>query len=437
MHILMITNHGMHQWQVVPGLPDTGGQNVFVNEFSQALADLGFEITIVNRGGYPDPISGELRRGVQKKDDLQRLVYLDDGLSQFVRKEDMNGRLPQLLPALQQALQDTPIDLIISHYWDGARLGVLYNRTLAHPVTHIWIPHSLGTIKKRNMPPESWDDLRIDERISIERELVTQVDGIGTTSSLIQESLTADYGYHGLTLFLPPCIDLQRYQPRQISETHDVWAFLSQSAGLSPQEVQNRTIITEISRTDSTKRKDLLLRAFARVHEQFPDTLLVIAIDEKREGLAVDLAKLIEDLGLRGSVAPVGSVWKLLPAIYAVTDIYCTPSEMEGFGMSAQEAAATAVPVVASNLVPFVGEYLLGNKGESVAASDKGSPMQIGEGGIVVEAGDEDGFVEALQLLVSNTEMRRQMGQAAYQATVPYFTWQNLIPRFLDQIGLA
>ena len=63
--------------------------------------------------------------------------------------------------------------------------------------------------------------------------------------------------------------------------------------------------------------------------------------------------------------------------------------------------------------------------------------MQIGEGGIVVEAGDEDGFVEALQLLVSNTEMRRQMGQAAYQATAPYFTWQNLIPRFLDQINLA
>jgi transcriptional regulator len=29
-HILMITNHGIHQWQIIPGLPDTGGQNVSI-----------------------------------------------------------------------------------------------------------------------------------------------------------------------------------------------------------------------------------------------------------------------------------------------------------------------------------------------------------------------------------------------------------------------
>ena len=41
-HILMITNHGIHLWQVIPGLPDTGGQNVFVNQFTAALAEQGF-----------------------------------------------------------------------------------------------------------------------------------------------------------------------------------------------------------------------------------------------------------------------------------------------------------------------------------------------------------------------------------------------------------
>jgi hypothetical protein len=45
-HILMITNHGMHHWKIIPGLPDTGGQNVFVNEFSDALANQGFRIRI-------------------------------------------------------------------------------------------------------------------------------------------------------------------------------------------------------------------------------------------------------------------------------------------------------------------------------------------------------------------------------------------------------
>ena len=82
MHILQITNHGMHQWEVVPGLPDTGGQNIFVNMFSDALADLGFDITIVNRGGYPDPISGQLRRGIDRKDEHQRILYIEDGLEE-------------------------------------------------------------------------------------------------------------------------------------------------------------------------------------------------------------------------------------------------------------------------------------------------------------------------------------------------------------------
>ena len=54
--------------------------------------------------------------------------------------------------------------------------------------------------------------------------------------------------------------------------------------------------------------------------------------------------------------------------LYNATSVYCTPSVMEGFGMSAQEAAATARPVVASNLVPFVCEYLVGRPGDDVAA---------------------------------------------------------------------
>jgi len=69
----MITNHGIHQWQVIPGLPDTGGQNVFVNQFTEALAKLGFRITIVNRGGYSHPVTGEPQRGLCYQDENQRI----------------------------------------------------------------------------------------------------------------------------------------------------------------------------------------------------------------------------------------------------------------------------------------------------------------------------------------------------------------------------
>jgi glycosyltransferase involved in cell wall biosynthesis len=432
-HVLMITNHGIHQWRVIPGLPDTGGQNAFVNQFTAALAKLGFRVTIVNRGGYPHPVTGERRKGVRYRGDYQRILYLEDGLPDFVRKEDMDERIPYLVESLKRFMdaETDKVGLIISHYWDGAKLGVLYNRTLLQPATHIWIPHSLGAIKKRNVSPQQWPDLRIDERISIERSLMTggELDGIGATSSKIKQSLEEDYGCAGRILFLPPCVDPERFHPREVPDEDEIWPFLSQRCGLSPEEVRHSKIVTEISRTDATKRKDVLIMAFSVAQRQIPNSLLVVSIDENAGALAGDLEQLIRSLDLQDRVAVVGSISSLLPTVYAVTDVYCTPSVMEGFGMSAQEAAATAVPVVGSHLVPFVSEYLLGDGVEGH------HPIRRGKGAVVVQADDVDGFAAALELLLADDDLRREMGANAYRITVPYFTWPHRVAAFLDQIG--
>ena len=283
-HVLMITNHGMHQWKVTPGLPDTGGQNVFVNRFTAELAQQGYKITIVNRGGYEHPITHEMRRGFHYRDDVQRILYLQDGLDEFVRKEEMADRLPHLATALDETLtlEGASIDLILSHYWDGAALGMRTHRRQPSPVPHVWIPHSLGAVKKRNVARETWADLRIDERIAIEQELVAEVDGVAATSSTIRAALREDYGYDGPDLFLPPCVDTDRYHPRDIDARDPIWSFLAERAGLTPDEVRERAIVTEISRTDTTKRKDVLIEAFARAHAEVPESLLVVAIDERR-----------------------------------------------------------------------------------------------------------------------------------------------------------
>jgi glycosyltransferase involved in cell wall biosynthesis len=161
----------------------------------------------------------------------------------------------------------------------------------------------------------------------------------------------------------------------------------------------------------------------------------VVSIDNSQQDLAGDLKHLIHTLGLSSHVAVVGSVWELLPTLYAVTDVYCTPSVMEGFGMSAQEAAATRVPVVASHLVPFVTEHLLGTDVEEVYVEEGKPPLELGEGAIAVQADAVEGFAHALDLLLSNDELRQRMGQNAYHITVPYFTWDNMVTLFLEEIG--
>lgn len=438
MHILMITNHGLHAWKVIPGLPDTGGQNVFVNEMSAALAKLGHEVTIINRGGFADPVSGEWRRGVHQKDGKQRILYLEDGLPEFVRKEDMESRIPFLVGSLKNQLegQFSPVDLIVSHYWDGAKLGIEFNKTLAEPALHIWIPHSLGVIKKGNLPPEQWKGLRLNERISIEKNLVKELDGVGSTSALITQKILEEYEYTGKLYFLPPCVDQGRYHAREVPADHQIWDFLSQQSGLSPREIRDRQIVTEISRTAITKRKDVLIKAFALAHQRFTDSFLVVAIDQREEELASELTNLIRDLSITDHVAVVGSIWDLLPTLYAVTDIYCTPAIVEGFGMSAQEAAATSVAVVASDRVPFVTEYLLGDEPQIIPSDDDNRSIQLGDSALVVEADDIHGFAKGMVMLLSDQEMRDKIGQHAYQATVPYFTWDNMVARFLKELAV-
>lgn len=430
-HVFMVTNHGVHEWEVVPGLTDTGGQNVFVNQFAEELVAQGYKVTIANRGGYPHPVTGAPHNGMVYNGDFQRIIYLEDGLQKFVRKEDMGDQVEQLAAFLTEFLkkESLPVDMIISHYWDAAVVAEMSRRAYGHAIPHIWVPHSLGALKKRNVSPERWEDLRIDERIQAERDILTQVDRVASTSPIISQALKEEYGYQKALLWLPPCVSTARYHPRCVTQEAPVWQVLSAGSGLTHEEIGARKIITEISRTDSTKRKDVLLKAYARIVEKFHKTLLVVSIEEEKEPLGPELMKLIDTLGLRGHVAVLGSVWDLLPDIYALTDIYCTPSVVEGFGMSAQEAAATAVPVVASRQVPFATQYL---HGEPLVFDEHAVSMR--GGAMIVQPDDVGGFAEALALLLSDDALRVMMGNKAFETTVPRFTWPKVVENFMEEV---
>jgi len=436
-HILMITNHGVHEWDVVPGLPDTGGQNVYVNQFTEALIGMGYRVTIANRGGYPHPKTGRPQRGqVYHTSGHARIIYLEDGTDEFIRKEDMDDQLPELAENLRHQIGEhgDEFELIISHYWDAGKLGILVNNANPVRVPHIWIPHSLGALKKRNMEPSTWADLRIDERIACEREILKSIDAAVSTSTAIRDTFKNDYCYDA-RYFLPPCIDQDRYRPRTATEVEGVWSYLAERCGASVDQLRKKKFITEISRTDHTKRKDVLINAFRLVKDEVPEAMLLVAIDPHAQSQYDRLMAQISELGLSDDVIALGSVWDMLPLVYSATDVYCTPSVMEGFGMSAQEAAASGKPIVASNLVPFVVEYLIGPEPQRVEVESK--DILFGQGGVVVQADCVQGFANALVTLLKDDKRRQQMGDKARHITVPYFTWKHLTEQLLKDLGVT
>ena len=435
-HILTITNHGIHEWEVSPGLTDTGGQNIFVNQFSDALVRQGYKITIINRGGYLHPTTGVMRTGFHYKSPHQRIYYLEDNIESFIRKEDMGDFLPGLEDALRDFILEDglPIDLLLTHYWDAGILGLSIQNILPDLTPHIWIPHSLGAIKAKMFSAEQQLALRMDERIQAETYILDHIDGVGATSGTIRDSFRDDYDFAGKVYWLPPCVDMDRYHQQSIRNDDPIWKLLNLNINQPPEVLQKKKIITEISRTDRTKRKDILIRAFAKVHQQEPDTLLVVSINREQGDLARDLMGLINTLGIQDAVAVVGSIWEELPSLYNITDIYCTPSIMEGFGMSAQEAAATGVPVVACDKVVFVTEYLLGDQPVQVNLVGE-HHYALGDGAIVVPADDVEGFSAAMITLLQDNQLRTRMGDAAYHITIPYFSYDNIVSEFISDLS--
>ena len=231
---------------------------------------------------------------------------------------------------------------------------------------------------------------------------------------------------------MPPCIDTTRFHPFEVKKEDSIWEFLSQHSSVKRDELQKKRIITEISRTDRTKRKDVLIRAFAEIHKKYADTLLLLTIADYGD-VADELRALIAELDIQESIIVLGNVKEWLPKIYNLSAMYCTPSVMEGFGMSAQEAAACACPVIASDLVPFATEYLLGNDIHHNHECD----LQIGEGAVVFSHDSVPSLVCAMELLLCDPKITQKSAENALKITIPYFTWDRRVADFLKQVSIA
>ena len=132
--VALITNHGYAGPQPPIGnAPDTGGQNVYVNDLAQALENVGYEVYIFARGGFPEFESQQLRAGEARMTDHIRYVYLPGGGNQFLRKEDISLALGEqgenlyvYVNEMARGLGCKPWDVfefINTHYWDAGVLG--------------------------------------------------------------------------------------------------------------------------------------------------------------------------------------------------------------------------------------------------------------------------------------------------------------------------
>ncbi len=430
---LLITNHGYAGVEVpVGGAPDTGGQVFYVNSLALALQELGYSVTIAARGGFPHFGSDRLREGEEQLAEHVRYLYVPGGGDAFIRKEDIAPALPAQLDWLEafvgqqaRAAGCAPWEvyrLINTHYWDAAVLGVGLAQRWGVD-RHVWTPHSLGALKEdnyRGKPPRVVEPLRFAERKAEERAICAGTRRFASTSDEIGQWLRSYYGVPAERIFdFPPCVDMSVFRPRSDDELDATVAWLAGRTGWDPAALRGGELVFEASRNDTTKRKDLVLRAFARAAAERPAARLFVAggpdNDVQRQLRAIRDADPV--LRRQAHLFEGKLPDEHLGPLFSLAGIYATPSEMEGFGMSAAQAAAAGSTLVCSGLVPFAVQY-------------------AARAAHIVAAGDELGFAAALEALLADPDERARRGRALVEATRA-LDWVAVTRAFLGFLDLA
>lgn len=104
-------------------------------------------------------------------------------------------------------------------------------------------------------------------------------------------------------------------------------------------------VVVHMSNFRPVKRPRAVVEIFARIAAKVPSRLLLIG-DGPELGAALETAK---RLGVSDSVKALGEQEHILPLL-SIADLFLLPSEQESFGLSALEAMACEVPVVASRV---------------------------------------------------------------------------------------
>lgn len=404
--ICMLSVHGYFDPVPVLGATDTGGQVTYVLELSNHLAALGLKVDIFTRrfGGRTeaDPVSDNVR--------VIRIAAGGDG---FIRKEDLFPHLDELADNLASYIDrhNLEYDLLHSHYWDAGYVSMKLSKRLGIPF--IYTAHSLGAWKKEQMgddPAEMEKTFKFSERIrwenvifrSARAQTVTTVDG--------RESYKRLYDFESEDMaVIPPGVDTRRFRPL--------------TAGEKDHELNvPEPFVFALSRIDSNKGLDYLIRAFARVKDESDAYLVIGGGSRKPKAHEIEvkenLVEIVESLGLGGRVIFTGYITdELLDTYYRKCRVFVLPSRYEPFGMTVLEAMACGTTVVATR---FGGiRHVLTDRTDSILVD----PSRAEElGGAIVE-------------LLGDAELSRRLAGNGLELIRERFSWENIARQTLDFYG--
>ena len=306
---------------VIPSVgPQRGGPSVLMRTLARALSQSGMEVHVATTDDN-GPECLPVPHGVPQQEDGATFWYFP----RQTRFYTFSWPLTRWLARHVREFDLVHIHALFSYAAFPAAL-------LAHRAGVPYIVRPLGTLNRwgiRNRRP--WLK-KLSFRV-LESRILASAAGIHYTSE--QERVEAgELGISAHPIVIPNAVELPVRQ-----------------ASWPVHAIADRKIILFLSRIDRKKGLDLLFEAFARVRNQCPAAVLVLA-GTGDPALVASLKHDAERLGIASDVVWAGFLagddkWAALSG----ADVFVLPSYSENFGIALVEALACGCPVVLSDQV--------------------------------------------------------------------------------------
>jgi sucrose-phosphate synthase len=436
-YLVLISIHGLirgHDLELGRDA-DTGGQIKYVVDLAKALAehDAVEKIDLITRRIVDETVSDDYAIPVEVLSDKARIVRIDAGPEEYIPKEQLWDHLDSFMDNLTSWLNEQPRmpDVVHSHYADAGYVGVRLANLLGVPLIHTG--HSLGRDKRNRLLASglSHDEIEctynMARRIDAEEEILANADLVITSTHNEIEAQYGLYNYYDPERMsvVPPGTDLTLFHPPQGNEETSFAAQLPRFL-YEP----DKPLILALSRPDERKNILTLIEAFGESPRlQQVANLLIIAgsrddirdMESGAKSVLTNILLLIDYYDLYGKVAaPKAHSADEVPAIYRLVassrGVFINPALTEPFGLTLLEAAASGVPIV---------------------ATENGGPVDIIENcknGQLIDPLDKSGIIEALLNLLENKTIWSQAAKNGIEGVKKHYSWQAHTRTYLEKI---
>lgn len=378
-----------------------GGPIISVSEAAEMLVRKGHQVTVFTTNSNLDqdldvpvdqPVNVEgvevwyFRREELIKRLLPFIPYVSRSMG-FLYAPEMAYQLNQHLPKVD--LVHTHLPFIYPTY-AAAKAARRYNKPLFYHQRGVLDPERL---KFRSLKKQLYIQF-------IERPIMCQATTLIALTTAEVESYQA-LGIDTPCRIVPNGIDITDYLTQSNPETDIKW-------NIPP----DAPVILFLGRLHPIKGADKLLQAFLQIQGDFPQARLVMAGPDEW-GLETKFKEEIHQAGLGERVLFPGMVsgddkFNLL----ARANIFCLPSDAEGFSMAVLEALASATPVLLSPGCHFP-EVETAGVGQIVSAQPKAQ-------------------AQALANLLAQPKKLNHMGLNARKFVAQHYSWDHITNQLLD-----